>query len=143
MAASASDSVRAARVSSVARSSPRCSAESSWNAARSISTLCVRTREGLLGPAGLAQRDGDGAEDHAAGLRHAFAEPFDGALAGALGLVEAPEREQRLHLDHDGHGEQVRIRVAAAGEEVDGLLGVGERLLGATGAEPDLRLGCS
>ena len=36
------------------------------------------------------------------GLRHAVAEPVDAPLAGALGLVEAAEREQRLDLDDDG-----------------------------------------
>ena len=98
---------------------------------------------GLLGPAGLAQGGGDGREDHAARLRHALAEPVDGAPAGALRLVEAPEREQRLHVDHDGHGEQVRVGISARQQQVDRAFGVRERVVGAPGAQPDLGSGAA
>jgi hypothetical protein len=83
---------------------------------------------GLLGPARLAQRGGDRVEDQAAGLRHAIAEPRHRALPGTLGLVEPPERQQRLDLDDDDHRQQVRVRVVRGGEQVRGVLGVGERL---------------
>jgi hypothetical protein len=84
------------------------------------------------------QRLGDGAEDHAAGLRDALAQALDRALAGPLGLVEAAEREQRLDLDDDAHGEQVRVRLADGSEQLDGVTGVGVAVLGAPLAQADL-----
>ena len=93
---------------------------------------------GLAVAAGLVERGGDRAEDHAARLRDALAEPRDRTLPGALGLVEAAERQQRLDLDHHGHRQQVGVRVAAAGQQLDRPLGVLERLAGAAGAQPHL-----
>ena len=80
----------------------------------------------LLEPSGLAQRRGDRAEDHAAGVRQVLAEPVERGLPRLLRVIEMAERHARLHLRPHAGAEHVRVRLTLLTEQGQRALGVGQ-----------------
>ena len=96
---------------------------------------------GLFELPGVMQRVGQRAEHDAARVREMLAEAVERVLAGHAGVVEPPERRQRLDLRADGDAEDVRVRVRLRAQVGERALGVGQRVVGAAGEQPDVGAG--